>query len=625
MSNKNPGRHLGPRHRGRHGKRHRRGRLGLFAVLLSILALAAIIATITSTPLASAKIVKRAHHPLSATARLHELASEAQHVPSSPLPTGALYSTAIQHENLLPGTSAWRITGPQSGTYIEGYASSTSVPQGQSFKVFVSDQSPSFRIEAFRMGYYQGLLGRHIWTSPQIPSQSQPACPVASVTNMVNCNWAPSLTIRTTAAWVPGDYLLKLVSNNDYQSYVPITVVNYSSNAAVLLINAVTTWQAYNKWGGWDLYAGPNIGQRSTMVSFNRPYSYYFGQGAADFIGNELPMVALAEKMGLNATYITSVDIQQHPMLLQDHSEVLSLGHDEYWSPTMRQGITAAREHGVNLAFLGANAIFRRIRFASSANGPDRIEINYRIASLDPMYGVNNQKVTTNWPSPPVPDPEGNLIGIQYQCNPVDYPMIITDPSAWVFNHTGLTMGAEIPNLVGSEFDGYGYNYTPPPTLQLLANSPVLCHNVPYFSDMSYYTAPSGAGVFATGTNLWVAAVGINCAPPLQNCPISPVVKITENVIEAFGNGPASTKYPATPNAASVSARPPYGPLRPIPPPTTTTSTTAPRTYPSTTLPPSKSSTSTTASYETSTTIGTATGTTSTPSTTTSTTGTKAG
>src|SRR6516225_11403902 len=42
------------------------------------------------------------------------------------------------------------------------------------------------------------------------------------------------------------------------------------------------------------------------------------------------------------------------------------------------------RDRGVNLAYIGANEIYRRIRFGSSPLGPDRIEINYRNPREDP-------------------------------------------------------------------------------------------------------------------------------------------------------------------------------------------------------------------------------------------------
>lgn len=495
---------------------------------------------------------------------------------ASPTSPGPQFSAAIQAENAKPGTSAWRISGFQIKDSIQGYTSNVSVLPGQSFNLYVSTIEPTFTVTAFRMGWYQGNLARQIWQSKPIPGVSQPKCPLLRATNTIECYWKPSIEITTNASWFPGDYLLLLHGTNHQESYVPITIRQPNSNSAYLVVNAVTTWQAYNAYGGYDLYHGPiGYSDRSTKVSFDRPYSYQFGQGAADFLGNEFPMVSLMEKLGLNVSYVTSVDLQRYPNVVKAHSVIISLGHDEYWSPQMRSAVTQARDHGTNLMFLGANAIFRRIRFDSSQLGSYRIEVNYRSAALDPYNKINQKYVTTNWPSPPAADPESSLIGIQYSCNPVHYPMVITDPSAWIFAGTGLKFGSRIPQLVGSEFDSYNPNYPTPKNLQIFANSPVLCRNVPYFSDMSYYVASSGAGVFATGTNLWIASTTTwVCPPPLSGCPIAPVVKMTENVLAAFGNGPAGPKYPSVPNAYQVYRYPPIPPLTPIITTTTTTTTT---------------------------------------------------
>ncbi len=493
-----------------------------------------------------------------------------------PTTPGPQFSAAIQAENAKPGTSAWRISGYQIKDSIQGYTSNVSILPGQSFNLYVSTIEPSFTVTAFRMGWYQGNLARQIWQSKPIPGVSQPKCPLLRATNTIECYWKSSIKVTTNSTWFPGDYLLLLHGTNHQESYVPITIRQPDSNSAYLVINAVTTWQAYNTYGGYDLYHGPiGYSDRSTKVSFDRPYSYQFGQGAADFLGNEFPMVSLMEKLGLNVSYVTSVDLQRFPNVVKAHSVIISLGHDEYWSPQMRSVVTQARNRGTNLMFLGANAIFRRIRFDSSPLGSYRIEVNYRSAALDPYNSINQKYVTTNWPSPPAADPESSLIGIQYSCNPVHYPMVITDPSAWIFSGTGLTFGSRIPQLVGSEFDSYNPNYPTPKNLQIFAHSPVLCRNVPYFSDMSYYVASSGAGVFATGTNLWIASMTTwVCPPPLSGCPIAPVVKMTENVLNAFGSGPAGPKYPAISNAYQVYRHPPIPPLTPYIPPTTTTTTT---------------------------------------------------
>ena len=68
-------------------------------------------------------------------------------------------------------------------------------------------------------------------------------------------------------------------------------------------------------------------------MSFDRPYD---NEGAADFIGNELPLVSFVESKGLDVSYWTDVDLHRSPALLLNHRALLTLGHDEYWSTAMR-------------------------------------------------------------------------------------------------------------------------------------------------------------------------------------------------------------------------------------------------------------------------------------------------
>ncbi len=54
--------------------------------------------------------------------------------------------------------------------------------------------------------------------------------------------------------WPVGSYLLKLVASTGQQRWVPLTVRDDASTATYVIENAVTTWQAYNRWGGCSLY-----------------------------------------------------------------------------------------------------------------------------------------------------------------------------------------------------------------------------------------------------------------------------------------------------------------------------------------------------------------------------------
>ena len=192
----------------------------------------------------------------------------------------------------------------------------------------------------------------------------------------MTCPWTPTLTLNITKDWLPGCYLLKLVGNGGEEQFVPLTIRDDASMASYVLQNSVTTWQAYNLWGNYSLYYGPTAGgkqdfaNRARVVSFDRPYPQTWASGAADFVGNELPLLFHLESLGLDMTYWTDVDLHARPQLLANHRCLFSLGHDEYWSQPMRQAAAQANANGVNLAFLGANACYRQIRLEPTLGRP---------------------------------------------------------------------------------------------------------------------------------------------------------------------------------------------------------------------------------------------------------------
>ena len=458
----------------------------------------------------------------------------------------------VIEENRRPGTADWHITGPTSGGEIEGYAEATSVDRGQSVRLFVSTRASTYRVEAYRIGWYGGRQGRLVWKSGVLDGVHQADATVDRTTNMVEARWSPSLSVNVDRSWPPGNYLFKLVAANGYSQYVPLTVRDDDSRAALLVVNAVTTWQAYNRWGGHSLYEGvdragaTSASARADVVSFDRPYEN--DSGAGDYLGNELPMVSLLEKEGYDVSYWTDVDLHSRSGQLVNHRALLTLGHDEYWSKEMRDGVEAARDRGVNVAFFGANAVFRAIRLAPSDLGPNRRQVNYRVASADPLHGVDDSRVTVSWREPPLNRPESTLVGAFYQCNPVKADFVVADASAWVFTGTGLRTGDRIPGLVGPEYDRYDVNAPlPPGPVQVLGHSPLRCGGGPSYADMTYYSTPSGAGVVATGTNWWISRLDPAC-PPADGCYDERVARVTRNVLDAFVAGPAGRAHPSIAN-----------------------------------------------------------------------------
>src|SRR5215471_17883968 len=283
-------------------------------------------------------------------------------------------------ENSLQGDPNWGISNVGAANAMMGYAGQASVLPGEAITLYASTTAPSFVVRAFRMGWYNGDKARLLYTSPSTPGHVQRPPTVAGGTNTVECNWEQSLTIPTDD-WPEGSYLLRMDSETGAQRYVPITVRSASTAGKVVIKNSTETWQAYNTWGGYDLYNGPggsaDYDNRSLAVSLDRPYD---NNGAFYFLWHEQKLIALAEQLGLPLGYTTSIDIAAGATQLTGASALFCLGHDEYWTPEERTSVTAARDAGVNIAFMGANTCFRRTRLASSQLGANRLVLCYKTA-----------------------------------------------------------------------------------------------------------------------------------------------------------------------------------------------------------------------------------------------------
>ncbi len=479
------------------------------------------------------------------------------HPASSPRPTNRpAASFDVAAENAKPGTTAWAIAPSAIGSAhaIEGYADQVSVTSGQSFHLFVSTTAPRFTAIAYRFGYYGGAGARQVWQSAETAGHVQTAVSFDHSTATVECRWRPSLIV-STAGWPQGDYLIKLVASDGAgQRYVPITVRSTQTAGRIVLVAGVTTWQAYNGWGGYSLYDGPHgHSNRSRAVSFDRPYTdYNEPAGSGLFFQFDRGLVYFAEQHGLPVAYETDLELEAHPELFRGAAAVVSDGHDEYYSQQMRDTLTAARDTGTNLAFLGANAVYRHIRWAATALGRDRLIICYKEAATDPLLATDPAETTQNWRDSPDPRPENALTGSYYQCNPANAAYVVYDPSSWIFAGTGAARGSSFPGLVYPEYDRVVDIPTTPHPLEVLSHSPLICQGRPSYQESAYYTVSSGAAVFDAGTMQWVCALGPACFPvPVTAAGRQFAQTATLNLLTAFAAGPAGKRHPAADNTAA--------------------------------------------------------------------------
>jgi hypothetical protein len=469
-------------------------------------------------------------------------------LPAVPVSGGAALTRA---ENAKPGNPEWKVPPTETGVPgAEGFADRVSGQRGDTVRLFITSRAPTYQAIAYRLGYYGGAGARQIWASGVRPGIVQPPCPVNPAVLMVDCSiWAPSLSLAIGEAWPSGQYLFKLVpSDGTASSYVPFVVRDDGRHSDVLVVSSVTTLQAYNPWGGHSYYSVA-AGQ-SAIVSYDRPLDIQWMR--SQVYGDTHNVAQMVESLGLDVTYTTGVDEHEHPELLRNHRVVISGFHDEYNSPEMRGGLEAARDSGVNLLFLGANAVYRRIRFEPSILGPSRHQVSYLYAQNDPLNGVDPEHVTTLWRDPPVVRPESALVGTSYECDEpgLRADMVILDGTAWMFAGTNVVSGQAWPGVVMQEYDRILPGAPTPPNIQVLAHSPLVCDGGPSWSDMTYYTAPSGAGVLSVGTVGFEPRLGPLCGPAdltAANWPCQ-LRQMMGNVMTEFAKGPAGLDHPAAPN-----------------------------------------------------------------------------
>jgi hypothetical protein len=416
----------------------------------------------------------------------------------------------VQAENARSGTSGWLGPADTDGA-VEVYASATDARPGERVGLHVATTPAArYRVLVYRLGWYGGAGARLVTCLPDCAGSSDGDPRGAPAPNRwdgyVNAGWPVTDVLTVGSDWVSGYYQVRalLLDGPDTgRSATTYLVVRRPHSRAEILVQVpVNTWEAYNGWGGKSLYPFSSVdGSQAKRVSFDRPFAWALpgGQGP---LGWELPLVAFLERTGYDVSYQSDVYTDEHPQSLLHHRLDIVAGHDEYWTKTMRDAWEAARDAGVNLAFMGANDAYWQVKLLDGG----RTIYTWK-STYDPE--PNPALKTAMFRELVPPRLECTLIGIQHQgvglnWQPGDYtvePSAFTSP--WLAG-TGFRPGDVLRGLVSVESDTI-------PGDQSVESS---CgHALTVFfhrqrgddkdgnADATAYTAPSGAHVFASGSH----------------------------------------------------------------------------------------------------------------------------
>lgn len=442
--------------------------------------------------------------------------------------------------------------------FIEGYASLRSVAQGEEIPVHVSTTAAKYEIEVARLGAQREVR----WKKSDVPGAAHPVPEDASANG---CRWPESVRVPVGADWKSGYYevVLRAADNGgkwthrgartaESKAWFIVRAARPGATSKILLQLCTNTYNAYNNWGGFSLYAYNSLtNNQGHRVSFERPCPSQFGRW-------ELPFVTWAEKNGYALEFAANDDLEFRPELLAGYKLVLSVGHDEYWSTPMRDNLEAWISKGGNAAFFSGNTCCWQVRAEDDGRAFTCCKQNYH---LDPVFATRDFKtLSTLWSHHLVNRPENQLTGVgflfggyrkshgQFMDEPAEYE--VHRPDHWIFAGTDVKRGTRFggkDTIVGYECDGCELEWRDglpfathqdgtPESFEVLATCPVRWHP----DDAEWYekweigrTGAACLGLYTNGGTVFTAAT-TDWAHGLQGNDAT-VVRVTRNVLERLG------------------------------------------------------------------------------------------
>ncbi len=349
--------------------------------------------------------------------------------------------------------------------FVEGYTGGLSYEPGEEVAFHVSTSASRYSVEILRLGVKDEVVHRE-------DSIAGAEYPIPEKASSHGCGWPVSWKWKIPEKLRSGYYHVKLrvtdrggkfVHRNtrtaEGSCYFVVRAANPGRDTKILLQLCANTYNAYNNWGGLSLYGyHGRANVQGHRVSFDRPPRSQFGSW-------ELHFVRWAEQNGYRLDYAVNSDLEFRPEILKHYNLVLSIGHDEYWSASMRDNLETYIKNGGNVAFFSGNSVCWQIRCEDNGRAQVCWKQNYH---MDPVFKSNDHStLSTLWSHHLVKRPENELTGVCFlyggyhkshkQLMDGSGAFTVHRPDHWLFAGTGLKRGDEFggkSTIVGYECDG---------------------------------------------------------------------------------------------------------------------------------------------------------------------------
>lgn len=243
----------------------------------------------------------------------------------------------------------------------------------------------------------------------------------------LGCGWNVSMKFELGAQYSQGYY--RVLVSSKLNSIHPVTFIvgDPKFDAEVIVLAPVTTWTAYNEWGGKSVYRNYIENKDVYKVHTQRPnnaLTFHSEQNTHD-IPIEINVFRWFEK-NFSTKLLPDYYLESHPEVFEKAKVVVLSYHAEYFSSEMYKNLRSIIAHKKSLIALGANQIYWKVRW-----NDDFTSLSCR---KNMTFYSKPTEMGGRWAYSTIP--EGAFLGSRFSNSGMSTyaPYQVTDPGHWLFN-----------------------------------------------------------------------------------------------------------------------------------------------------------------------------------------------
>jgi len=244
---------------------------------------------------------------------------------------------------------------------------------------------------------------------------------IDSTQSEYGCKWETTHTLPLTNNYQSGYYQIDLLNEKD-SSAINFIIANKSTSKVVVLA-PISTWVAYNDWGGKSLYVNNYESKTVYTVAAQRPNSMAISPIESHIVN------FFSEYY--DADLLPDYYLEEHPEAMMQYDVIVLAYHAEYFTQKMVDHLTSLVQNGhKSLISLGGNQMYWKTKWNADYTIMEcRKDLTSFEESLFDYGGMWRHHLNQS---------EHHLLGVRYSVEGIHTyaPYRVSSPDHWIYANT---------------------------------------------------------------------------------------------------------------------------------------------------------------------------------------------